>query len=76
MNKTMITLLAGVAIGLLVAPDKGSETFKRFTNGLKGLKDQASKEAENLYDTGKVGLEKGKSKLSSAGRELKTQIIS
>jgi gas vesicle protein len=72
----MITLLAGVAIGLLVAPDKGSETLKRFINGLKGLKDQAGKEAENLHDTGKVGLEKGKSILNSAERELNTQFIS
>jgi gas vesicle protein len=49
MNKTFITLLSGVAIGLLLAPAKGSETVKRVSNNLGNLKDRFRDKAENMY---------------------------
>ncbi len=39
MNKTLIALLAGIAIGILIAPAKGSETRKKIKKGLDGLGD-------------------------------------
>ena len=50
----IIALLAGaaigVAIGVLLAPDKGSETRKKMKDGLDDLKDQAKSKWDNLDD--------------------------
>ncbi len=47
MNKTLIALLTGIAVGILIAPAKGSVTRKKlktrmngFTEGLSELKDK------------------------------------
>lgn len=37
MNKTLVALLAGIAVGILIAPAKGSETRKKIKKGLDGL---------------------------------------
>jgi gas vesicle protein len=49
MNKTFITLLSGVAIGLLLAPAKGSETVKSVSNKLGNLKDRFRDKAEDMF---------------------------
>ena len=33
MNKTFLTLLVGIGIGILIAPAKGSETWKKLVDG-------------------------------------------
>jgi gas vesicle protein len=53
--KTLLTgLAAGVVIGLLIAPDKGTETKDSLTASLKNLlgsiKDTAAAEINNLVD--------------------------
>jgi gas vesicle protein len=48
MNKTLITLLVGIGIGILIAPDKGSETWRKLVDGLNDLKDKVEDEAEEL----------------------------
>ena len=55
-TKVLVALLAGVAagaaLGILFAPDKGSETRDRLNDALKDLgdaiKDRAAEEIENL----------------------------
>lgn len=42
MNKVLIALLTGVAIGILVAPAKGSETRKKLVDGFNDLADELS----------------------------------
>ena len=42
MNKVLIALLAGVAVGILVAPDKGSATRAKLTDGFNDLADKLS----------------------------------
>ena len=42
MNRTILTLLTGIAIGVLVAPRKGSETWEKITGCLDDLKNKAS----------------------------------
>ena len=48
MNRIFLTLLAGIAIGLLLAPEKGSETLKKVINGLKNYIDDANQKAQDL----------------------------
>jgi gas vesicle protein len=48
MNKTLITLLIGIGIGILLAPDKGSETWKKLKDGLNDFKDKLADEADEL----------------------------
>ncbi len=60
MNKTIITLLSGVAIGLLLAPAKGSETLNRVTGRLSDLKDRFKDKTEDMFITGEDALQKEK----------------
>jgi|HubBroStandDraft_1064217.scaffolds.fasta_scaffold158761_2 gas vesicle protein len=63
MNKIMFALLAGVVVGLLIAPDKGSETVKKLRSRLSDYKDQASDELEGLATKGKKAFEQGRNKV-------------
>ena len=48
MNKTLITLLIGIGIGVLIAPAKGSETIEKLREKLQELRDAV--EPENDFD--------------------------
>jgi gas vesicle protein len=54
MGKFLTGVLAGVAIGLLVAPDKGSKTRQKITDALNDLlgeaKDRVNSSAEQFRD--------------------------
>ncbi len=60
MKKVLLILLAGVAVGLLVAPQKGSKTWKKIVDGLDDIKDKAVDEMNSLVDKGKDLAGKGK----------------
>jgi gas vesicle protein len=60
MKKVLLILLAGVAVGLLVAPQKGSKTWKKIVDGLDDIKDKAVDEMNSLVDKGKDFATKGK----------------
>ena len=66
MNKTFLILLTGVAIGLLIAPEKGSDTLKKFINGLKGYGEDAKDKAEDLVDTGRNAFKKEKDSFANS----------
>ncbi len=66
MKKVLIGLLAGVAIGILIAPDKGSATWKKIVDGLDDLKDKASNELNTVVEKGKDWISKGKETVSKA----------
>ncbi|HTE09708.1 MAG TPA: YtxH domain-containing protein [Chitinophagaceae bacterium] len=42
MNKVLIALLAGIAVGMLIAPAKGAKTRAKLVDGLSGLADDLS----------------------------------
>jgi len=42
MNKVLVALFAGIAVGILIAPAKGSETRKKIARGVNGLADELS----------------------------------
>lgn len=66
MNKTLLTLLVGVAIGILLAPDKGSETIKRLRRRVNDLRDQAEDQAQDLVSKGKEALRNGRDRIEEA----------
>ncbi|HSZ33348.1 MAG TPA: YtxH domain-containing protein [Puia sp.] len=60
MKKAIIMLLSGVAIGLLLAPAKGSETLNRVTGKLSDLKDRLRDKAEDMFIAEEDTLQKEK----------------
>jgi gas vesicle protein len=65
MNKTLITLIVGIGVGLLLAPGKGSETWRRLKEGFNDFKDDAQDKANDLMDEGKNALKQGRKRLAS-----------
>ena len=53
MKKALYLILAGIAIGILVAPAKGSETWQKIKDSLDDLKDDAVNHVNDIVDKGK-----------------------
>jgi gas vesicle protein len=53
MKKAFWLIMAGIGIGILIAPDKGSETWKKITDSLDDLKEKARKNMDDLNDKSK-----------------------
>jgi gas vesicle protein len=46
-------IMSGVAIGILLAPDKGSVTWQKLVNRFNDLKGEASDRVNDMKDKGK-----------------------
>jgi gas vesicle protein len=68
MKKVLLVLLAGVAVGMLLAPEKGSKTWKKIVDGLDDIKDKAVDEMNHLVDKGKDFAAKGKKAARKASK--------
>lgn len=76
-TKVLVALMAGVAagaaLGILFAPDKGSETRDRLNDALKNLgdtiKDRAAEEIENLTAFRDKVVDEVKTRFNSASEE-------
>lgn len=66
MKKILVGLLAGIAIGVLLAPDKGSETLRKIRSRINDYTDQAQDEADDLADQAKSAINKGKKKVDES----------
>ena len=81
-SKVVIALLAGLAagaaLGLLFAPEKGSETRDKLSQSLKDLgdsiKDKAADEINNLAGLKDKVVDSIKSKLRSVEDEYSTEV--
>lgn len=69
MKKILLVLLAGVAIGMLLAPEKGTETWKKLAEGLDDIKDNAIKDMNNIMDKSKSLFKKAKDKAQNVSED-------
>jgi hypothetical protein len=69
MKKILLVLLAGIGIGMLLAPEKGTETWKRLVDGLDDIKDKAIDEMDNLMDKSKGLIKKAQAKAQTASKD-------
>ncbi|MEO7046151.1 MAG: hypothetical protein ABI091_12650 [Ferruginibacter sp.] len=58
MNKTFLTLLLGIGIGILLAPAKGSDTWRSIVDGFDDYMDKAEEEGEDVLEQGEKLLKK------------------
>ncbi len=72
MKKAFYLILAGVAIGLLIAPDKGSETWRKLKEGFEDMKDQALDQVNDVVSKGKDLVGKGKNVASEAADAVRS----
>jgi gas vesicle protein len=81
MSKIITALFAGIAIGILVAPRKGSETRKKIRDGISDMRDDINdffnETVENLKgglssveDRADDFLQSGKEQFSSMGKKF------
>jgi gas vesicle protein len=66
MKGLLFVLLAGVAVGMLLAPDKGSESWKKLVDSLDDVKKKTMDEIDNLVTKGKDLASKGKAAAKNA----------
>lgn len=72
MNKTFLTLLVGIGIGILVAPGKGSDTWKKLVDGFDEYKDKISDTGADLANKAKGVINREKSKVQDAVNDMQT----
>lgn len=68
MKNVLFVLLAGVALGILLAPDKGSKSWNKLVDGLDDVKKKTMDEIDNLVSKGKDMASKGKSVARNAAK--------
>ena len=68
MKGILFVLLAGVAVGLLLAPDKGSKSWKKLANSLDDVKKKTMDEIDNLVTKGKDLASKGTKAAKNAAK--------
>lgn len=73
MSKVLTALLAGVAIGILVAPRKGSETRKKIIDGASSLQEDLSDFIHDAAENIKSGLSSAESQAKDLFEKGKEQ---
>lgn len=72
MNKTLLTLLLGIGIGILIAPAKGSETWSKLKDSLDEYKDKLSDEGSDIAQKGKDIINRAKSRAEGMADDVET----
>jgi hypothetical protein len=74
MKKVLYLILAGVAIGILVAPGKGSETWQKLKEGFNDWKDGAMDQINDMVSQGKDLVAKGRDTVDTAKNEARETV--
>ena len=69
MKKAFWLIMSGVAIGILLAPDKGSSTWQKLVNKFNDLKGEASDQANSMMDRGKDLINRGINSVETESKE-------
>ncbi len=69
MKSAFWLIMTGIAIGILIAPDKGSETWKKITDGLDDLKQKVRQSMDDMSETSNDIAEKGKQGVEEVAKE-------
>jgi hypothetical protein len=80
MKKLLFVLAAGVAVGILLAPEKGSASWKKLMDGLNDIKDKATGEIKSLMNKSKTLIAKTQDKTQAVvqfirGRDTTVEIF-
>ena len=74
MKKILLLVLAGAAIGILVAPGKGSETWQKLKEGFNDWKDGAMDHINDMVSQGKDVVAKDRDKVNVAKNEVRETV--
>jgi gas vesicle protein len=74
MKKALYLILAGVAIGILVAPDKGSETWRKLKEGFDDWKEGAMDQINDMVSQGKELVGQGMDVTDNAKNEVRETV--
>ena len=74
MKKALYLILAGVAIGILVAPEKGSETRRKLKVGFDEWKDGAMDQINDMVSQGQDLISKGKDLVGTGKSEARQAV--
>ena len=70
MNKVLIALLTGIAVGILAAPRKGSDTRKKLFDDFNDLANEFSRTASEVYDAEKDMIHETMSEVRDAAHNI------
>jgi len=73
MKKAFYLILAGVAVGLLIAPRKGSETWEKIKEGFNDWTDDAKDQLNDVISKGKDLAGKAKSMANTLNDEARSE---
>ena len=74
MSKMLTYLLVGIAIGILIAPDKGSATRQRLAGSFSDLVDDAQDKAGEIGDRIKDTAEDVSDDVKGAAKDVKKDV--
>lgn len=74
MKKAFYLILAGIAVGILIAPRKGSETWEKVKEGFDDWKNDARDQVNDFISQGRDIAGKGKAVANTLNDEVRSVV--